>query len=207
MPAATSPTQFLDIPSNVTGTALVLAINDRLRAITQALNTPGAMPAIAANLNMNGYRAVVLGNPVNAQDAVNLQTAKQLISAAGSTSTSTSTTSTTVTKTVTESGGTLILTVPGLLAIESQAAPLVLLSSAQSWTSVVLIVKQAPLGAALTIAVNAGSKQLGTATIAAGATSSSATVSWSLPASTVLSVDVTGVGLTYPGSDLTIELS
>ena len=205
MPAATSPTQFLDIPSNVTGTALVLAINDRLRAITQALNTASALPVIAANLNMNGYRVVVLGNPVNAQDAVNLQTAKQLISAANTANTS-STTST-VTKTVVESGGTLILTVPGTLAIESQAAPLVLLASAQSWTSCVLIVKQAPLGAALTVAVNAGAKQLGTATIAAGKTSSTAKVSWNLPAATVLSIDVTGVGLTYPGSDLTIELS
>lgn len=205
MPAATSPTQFLDIPSNVTGTALVLAINDRLRAITQALNTASALPAIAANLNMNGYRVVVLGNPVNAQDAVNLQTAKQLISAANTANTSS--TSSTVTKTVVESGGTLILTVPGVLAIESQAAPLVLLASAQSWTSCVLIVKQAPVGAALTIAVNAGAKQLGTATVAAAKTSSTAKVSWNLPANTVLSIDVTAVGLTFPGSDLTIELS
>jgi hypothetical protein len=203
MPAATSATQFLDIPSNITGTALVLAINDRLRAITEALNTASAMPAVVADLNMNGYRVVVLGNPVNAQDAVNLQTAKQLVSAAVSSAAAPQT----IVKTVVQSGGTLILSAPGTLAIESSVTPVLSFSAAMSWTTCRLLLKLAPVGAALAIAVNAGGGQLGTATIAAGATSSSATVSWNLPANTVLSIDVTGVGLTFPGSDLTVELS
>ena len=206
--AATSATQFLDIPAGTSGAQLVELINDRLRAITQALNTSGSSP-VTGDLNMNGYRVVVLGNPLNPQDALNLRTADKRYSplAAGQSPAAQSTAVQSPAAQVASSATTLILTVPGTLAIESNAAPLVQFTAARSFTKIALFVKQAPAGAAITVSVNAGSKVLGMAAIAAGAVSGTATVSWTLPANSLLTVDITGVGLSFPGADLTIELS
>lgn len=100
----------------------------------------------------------------------------------------------------------LILSVPGTLAIESDAAALVQLQSTMNFTTAVLLLKQAPVGAALTIQAVAGTTTLGTMSVPDGATSSSASVTWTVPAGKVLMFNITGVGLTFPGSDLTIQL-
>ena len=206
MPASTSVTQFLDIPSGVSGNELVQLINDRLRAITQALNAATPMPAVAADFNMNGYRVVVLGNAINPQDALNMQTADKRYATPAALKAAVAAVST-APASGGQSGSVLLLSVPGTLAIEASATALVIFAAAQNWTSCKLLVKQAPTGGAIAISANAGTKALGTATIAAGAVAASATVSWTLPANTVLSVDLTSVGLDNPGSDLTIELS
>jgi hypothetical protein len=209
MPAATSTVQFLDIPAGVTGDALIALVNDRLRAITQALNTATPMPAIASDLNMNGYRVVVLGNAVNPQDALNMATGdkRYATSAAIAKAVATAAAVPAAGGGASSSVSVLILTVPGTLAIEASATALVIFSTAQSWTKVNLLVEQAPTDGAITISAKAGTKILGTATIAAGAVAGSATISWTLPANTVLSVDVTTVGLDNPGSGLSILLS
>lgn len=95
------------------------------------------------------------------------------------------------------------LVVPGTLAISSQAAPLVKTEAAQSVRKIEALLKQAPVGGNLVIAINAPTL-ITTLTVTAGSTSGSVTGSWTLPASTVVSIDITGVGLTFPGADLTV---
>jgi hypothetical protein len=207
----TSPTGSVpEIPAGLTGNQLIQTINDRLRRLV-ALMAAGPA-ATSADLNMNGYRIVVLGDAVNPKDALNresgdaryatqAQLTKAVAAAAQVTNVTTSSSSGST------GTGTLILSVPGTLAIESNAAQLVQFSSGVTWKTATALVKKAPAGAAITVQVSAGSAVLGTVTVADGAFSGAASVSWTLPANTLLIVDVVGVGLTYGGSDLTLELA
>jgi hypothetical protein len=187
-------TAIQDIPAGLTGNNLIQTINDRLRTIQQGL--ANTFVAGQGALDMGGYQINNLGNPKAGTDAVNLQS--EQASRTGTTTTVQAAAAPTPTQ--------LILTVPGTLAIESNAAALVQLQSTQSFTTVVLLVKQAPVGAALTIQAVVGSTTLGTVSISDGAVSSSASVTWTVPAGQVLMFSITGVGLTFPGSDLTIQL-
>jgi hypothetical protein len=100
----------------------------------------------------------------------------------------------------------IVLSVPGTLAINSNAAPLVSLPSAGTPSAIVALIKTAPTGSGVTFAVYAGGSTLiGTGTIAAGATS--VTVSTGLAAiaaNAVLTLAITAVGSGTAGSDLSI---
>lgn len=68
---------YLEIPSGLTGDALLQVLNDRLRRIGEALGatqTPSADVG-SADLNMQNHRLVLVGDPVNPQDGLNLETA------------------------------------------------------------------------------------------------------------------------------------
>jgi len=100
----------------------------------------------------------------------------------------------------------LVLSVPGTLAINSNAAPLLSLPSAGTPSAIVALIKTAPTGSGVTFAVYAGGSTLiGTGTIAAGATSVTVTTGLAaIAANAVLTLAVTAVGSTVAGSDLTV---
>ncbi len=195
------------LPTGLTGDALIAALNDRLRRVALAIADNAPAAATSADLNMNGYRIVVLGDAVNPKDALNLETGDKRYATPAALTKAVAAVTPAAGGSSSAASATLILTVPGMLAIQSSATALVIFTTARNWTKVNLLVEEAPTGAAITVSVNAGTAILGTATIAAGATAGSATVSWTLPANTVLSIDVTTVGLTNPGSGLSILLS
>lgn len=209
MATQTSPTGSVpEVPAGLTGNQLIQVINDRLRRLVALMATAPA--ATSADLNMNGFRIVVLGDAVNPKDALNVESANARYATQAQLKAATATVASVAPASsggAASGAGTLILSVPGTLAIESNAAQLVQFSSAVSWKTATLLVKQAPAGAALTVQVSAGTAVLGTVVIADGAFSGTAAVSWTLPANTLLIVDVVGVGLVFPGADLTLELA
>jgi len=118
--------------------------------------------------------------------------------------------------TAASSGGAgLTITVPGTLAIGSNAGQVpAFYNAATSLSGARLAVAQAPTGAALVVNVGlAGSPEtvLFTLTIAAGQTSVVATsaqiaAAAAIPANTNVLVDITAVGTTFPGAGLTLNL-
>lgn len=99
----------------------------------------------------------------------------------------------------------LAVTVPAKLSIRSQAAPLFRIETATVVRKIEALLKQAPTGGDLALAINAPGL-ITTLTIPAGSTASAVSGSWTIPADTILSIDVTAVGLTFPGADLTVTL-
>lgn len=107
-----------------------------------------------------------------------------------------------------DSGGSvsgLILTVPATLSIRSQAAPLARIEVSTKVRKIEALLKQAPTGGDLALAINAPGL-LTTLTIPAGSTAAAVSGSWTIPADTVVSIDITAVGLTFPGADLTVTM-
>jgi hypothetical protein len=198
-----------DIPAGLTSDQLVAVLNDRLRSIAQAVSA-GAGPT-NTDLNMAGFRVVTLGDPLTPQDALNLRTGDARyakVTATVAKAAAAGTSGTLGSKTTSSASGTLILTVPGTLAIQSSATPVLVFSQAMSWKSITILATQGPVGAPLTIAANAGAGQLGSVSIPDGGLRPvTLAISWVLPAGSLLTFDVTSVGLTFPGSGLTIELS
>lgn len=110
-----------------------------------------------------------------------------------------------------KSSSTVVLTVDGTLAIGSDLAPRISLPDDITTNGVRLQVKQAPTGAGLTVEIKQGTTLWITLTIAAGQTSVVATeaqlqAAALIPASTNIRIDVTAVGTTFPGADLTVMI-
>jgi hypothetical protein len=104
--------------------------------------------------------------------------------------------------------GEMKISIPGTLAIGSNLGPAAFYTSTVSLQNgVTCMVKQAPVGANLIIQVYAGTTLLFTVTIAAGSTSGSATGTPSIGPETPVIINLTAVGTTFPGSDLTVALS
>ncbi len=104
--------------------------------------------------------------------------------------------------------GDMKISIPGTLAIGSNLGPAAFYTSAVSLQNgVTCMVKQAPVGADLVIQIYAGSTLLFTVTITAGSTTGSATGTPAIGAETPVIINITAVGTTFPGSDLTLALS
>ena len=104
--------------------------------------------------------------------------------------------------------GEMKISIPGTLAIGSDLGPAAFYTSTVSLQNgVTCMVKQAPVGADLVIQVYAGTTLLFTVTIAAGSTVGSATGTPSIGPETPVIINLTAVGTTFPGSDLTVALS
>jgi hypothetical protein len=104
--------------------------------------------------------------------------------------------------------GEMKISIPGTLAIGSNLGPAAFYTSAVSLQNgVTCMVKQAPVGANLVIQVYAGTTLLFTVTIAAGSTTGSATGTPTIGPETPVIINLTAVGTTFPGSDLTVALS
>jgi hypothetical protein len=106
----------------------------------------------------------------------------------------------------------IVLTVPGILAIQSNVAPILELAAAQTFSTIVALVKTAPIGSPITLQLYVSGAAWGpVVTIAAGALSGSGSISGAgpIPANAIIRLDITGVGATltgvsFPGSDLTV---
>lgn len=112
-------------------------------------------------------------------------------------------------------GGGLTITLPGTLAIGSNAGQVpAFFNAATKLSGATLAVTQAPTGAALVVNIGlTGSPEtvLLTLTIPAGQTSVAAGSSViaalaTIPANTNIQVDITAVGTTFPGAGLTLNL-
>jgi hypothetical protein len=104
--------------------------------------------------------------------------------------------------------GEMKISIPGTLAIGSNLGPAAFYTSTVALQNgVTCMVKQTPVGADLVIQVYAGTTLLFTVTIAAGSTVGSATGTPAIGPETPVIINLTAVGTTFPGSDLTVALS
>lgn len=117
-------------------------------------------------------------------------------------------------------GGQLDFQVSGVLAIGADQCPAVTVPLKSSIASITATVKGAPVGNGITININLPgvASPWATVTIASGATTATMgmwTGYWSagtvdglvIPAGQAVTLDVTGVGSTYPGNDLTVTVA
>jgi len=107
--------------------------------------------------------------------------------------------------------GAMSIGIDGTLAIGSNLGPCAFFNGNTTLKAVRAEVKTAPTGANLSININVGGTLIMTLAITAGSTAVSATATQitsaaQVPASTNVTVDITGVGTTYPGGDLTVSL-
>jgi len=102
--------------------------------------------------------------------------------------------------------GDLILTVSGMLGVQAQAAPLVKLAVDRPLASLVALVKKPPEGGDIVAALVAAGETLGTVTIPAlfSSAENAAVAGVTVPADALIALDITSVGLTIPGRDLTV---
>jgi Putative phage tail protein len=106
------------------------------------------------------------------------------------------------------SGGQYSFQVQGFLAVDSNPAPNVIVEAAHAVQDVYAIVKQAPVGSSLQITVSQNGAPYCTLTIPDGATASTSVNGFGKPLleQAQLSMAVTAVGQSSPGSDLTVIL-
>lgn len=104
-----------------------------------------------------------------------------------------------------QADGSILLNVPGTIGILSDAAPLATFQATVKLTELDAYVKIAPDGADIIASLYAGATLVGTVTIPDGATSGSAAVTaGTVNAGQLLTLDITQVGTTFPGSDLSV---
>jgi hypothetical protein len=107
----------------------------------------------------------------------------------------------------TNGGGQFSFQITGYLAIQTGAAPLVIVDADQSVRDMYAVLIGPPSGAGVTLEINRNGSAYATLQFAAGAAVSNVVSGFGLPALRAgdqLSLDVDGVGTTNPGSDLTV---
>ena len=101
----------------------------------------------------------------------------------------------------------IILFVPGTLGVESGAAPLVTLPADKSFSAMVLILGTLPVGGSVTVQIHANGAAWGPAATASGQVTRFDVSSYpAIAKDALIRLDLTSVGLTFPGADLTCEL-
>ncbi len=109
----------------------------------------------------------------------------------------------------TASGGQYTYQIPGYLAIQTSAAPFIIVDADRAVRDLFGILGTAPTGAGVTLQVNRNGAAWATLQFDPGHTTSTSVSGFGLPALRAgdqLSLDVTGVGTTSPGSDLTLRI-
>jgi hypothetical protein len=107
----------------------------------------------------------------------------------------------------TMSGGQYTFQIGGYLAIQSGAAPDIVVDASRSVRDMYAVLRSAPQGSALTLQINHNRQPYATLTIPAGATTSNVVSGFGLSpllAGDSLSLDVVSVGISVPGSDLNV---
>jgi hypothetical protein len=107
------------------------------------------------------------------------------------------------------SGGQFNFQVEGILAILDDAVPGVSVQQSFSIRDVYAEVKEVPVGAAIEVRVKQGTEIIATCSIADGETIGDGVNGAELPvlvAGSTLTLDILGVGTTYPGRDLTVTI-
>lgn len=211
MAARSKATLSLDLPPGTNPSQLVALINDRLRQLSQAVSDlQGANGPVKLldSLDMQGHSINDLADAEAGGDAVSRSYGDRrylgAAQAAGAVKTS-STAAAPPTVAAVTSPRQLELTVPGTLGIGSNQAALVELAAAATPASMVALVKQAPSGADLTAQVNVGGTSWQQIVVKNGQTT--ATIGSGLgaiAANALVTIDLVGVGTTFPGADLTV---
>jgi hypothetical protein len=104
-------------------------------------------------------------------------------------------------------GGQYSFQITGYLAIQTNAAPAIVVDMDRSVRDIYAIVSTAPAGAAIILQINRNGAAYVSVQIPAGAIISNVADGFGLPALRAgdqLSLNITGVGTTVPGSDLTV---
>ena len=106
------------------------------------------------------------------------------------------------------SGGQFSIQVQGFLAVDSSPAPNLVVEAAHAVRDMYAVVKQAPTGGPVQLVLSQNGTEYCTLTIPDGATRSPSVNGFGIPleAQAQLSLAVTAVGQTTPGSDLTVIL-
>jgi hypothetical protein len=109
-------------------------------------------------------------------------------------------------------GGQMSIQVEGYLAIQTDAAPPLVVAAALAMRDMFAVVNEAPSGGAITLQLRQGSTVFGSLTIADGTTTSNVVDGFglaALAASAIVSLDILSVPTasgTLPGSDLTVTI-
>jgi hypothetical protein len=106
-------------------------------------------------------------------------------------------------------GGQFSFQVSGYLAIQTGATPIVIVDGDRSVRDIYAVVGTAPAGAPINLQVNRNGTLYMTLQIAATATISTVVGGFGLPplrSGDQLTLDISGVGTSIPGSDLTVIL-
>jgi len=104
-------------------------------------------------------------------------------------------------------GGQYSFQITGYLAIQTGAAPNIIVDSPRSVGDIYAVLRTPSAGAGVTLELNVNGQPYATIQFDPGATTSYVVAGFGLPAFTAgdqLSLDVTGVGTSNPGSDLTV---
>ncbi len=107
------------------------------------------------------------------------------------------------------SGGQFSIQIEGFLAIQTNAAPPLVIQASHSVRDIFAVVRDAPTGAAIELRLRQNETMYCTLTIPAGETMSNVVNGFGLPplaAGAQLNLDVVSVGTTTPGRDLTVTL-
>lgn len=99
------------------------------------------------------------------------------------------------------------ITIPGTLAIGSNLGPIAALPATCTPSSVSVALKTAPLGSSLVVVVYVNGVIWQTVTVAASATTGSTANTTQITAGQLIRVDITAVGSTYPGGDITVFIN
>jgi hypothetical protein len=100
--------------------------------------------------------------------------------------------------------GQVVLSVPGTLGIQSNAAPLLLFQSPVTPSGLVALLKEAAIGAAVIGQLMVKGVAYAALTLPAGQTQVSIPGAGAIPANALVTLNVTSVGTTFPGSGLSI---
>jgi len=106
-------------------------------------------------------------------------------------------------------GGQYSFQITGYLAIQTNAAPALIVDADRSVRDIYAVVGTASTGAAINLQINRNGNPYTTVQIAAGSTISTIVNGFGLPAlraGDLLSLNITAAGTTVPGSDLTLIL-
>lgn len=106
----------------------------------------------------------------------------------------------------------IVLTVPGILAVQSGAAPLITMPAAKAFTKMVMILGTLPIGGAVVIQLFANGAAWGPSATATGQVTPFDVSSYpAIAQDALVRLDITSVpallsGVSYPGAELTLEL-
>lgn len=102
--------------------------------------------------------------------------------------------------------GQVVFSIPGTLGMMSNAAPLLQFANAVTPSGLVALLKQAAIGASVMVQIMMGTISLATLTIPAGQTQVSIPGAGTIPANTLVTLNLISVGTTFPGSGLSVIL-
>ena len=166
-----------------------------------------------SDLDMGGFRIIRLNDPLNGMDGVNKRYVERHFHRKSGTAAAATGGGTAAASSGVVGVNVVALGLQGILAIQSDIAMRVSLPAARTVSEILMSVKSAPTGADLVVQLQSQFEDVAASTLATGTiTAGTKRVSvpnvsgLSIPANEDLVVNLTGVGLTFPGSDLSVQV-